>query len=108
MDDDQPSLLRRVIAVAVLVVVAVIALRLAIGFVAGLLSALLWIVTIVALVVAFFWARSQLKKPRGRKRERERTVDEPTRTRAVGPPAEDPVAAEMRKITEQLRDQGRM
>ena len=106
MDDDQPSLLRRVIAIAVLVVVAVIALRLAVGFVAGLLSALLWIGTIVALVVAFFWARSQLKKPRGRKRER--TVDEPQRTRAVAPPGEDPVAAEMRKITEQLRDQGRM
>ena len=93
-----------------LVVVAVIALRLVVGFVAGILSALLWIVTILALVVAFFWARSQLKKPRGRKREREqeRTVDEPRGTRAVGPPAEDPVAAEMRKITEQLRDQGRM
>jgi hypothetical protein len=106
MDDDQPSLLRRVVAVAVIVVVAVIALRLAVGFVAGLISALLWILTIVALVVAFFWARSQLKKPRGRKKER--AVDEPTRTRSVGPPAEDPVAAEMRKITEQLREQGRM
>ncbi len=106
MDDDQPSLLRRFIAITVLVVVAVIAVRLVVGFVAGLLSALLWIVTIVALVVAFFWARSQLKKPRGRKRER--TVDGPGRTRAVSPPAEDPVAAEMRKITDQLRDQGRM
>jgi beta-lactamase regulating signal transducer with metallopeptidase domain len=107
MDDDQPSLLRRVIAIAVLVVVAAIALRLVVGFVAGLLSALLWILTVVALVVAFFWARAQLNKPRGRKRDR--TVEGPGRTRAVNAaPAEDPVAAEMRKITEQLRDQGRM
>jgi hypothetical protein len=108
-DDDQPSLLRRVIAIAVLVIVAVIALRLLIGFVAGLIAALLWIVVIVALIVAFFWARSQLSKPRGRKRERERKVDEPRRDRAVSPPSgEDAVAAEMRKITEQLRDQGRL
>ena len=102
MDSDQPSLLRRVVAVAVLVVVAVIALRLAVGFVAGLISALLWIVTIVALIVAFFWARSTLKSGK-----RERSVKRAREREVAAPPADDPVAAEMDKIMQQLREQGR-
>jgi len=102
MDSDQPSLLRRVLAVAVLVVVAVIAIRLVVGFVAGLVAALLWIVVIVALVAAFFWARSTLKSGKRRRSVKQSSGHEVSRA-----PAEDPVAAEMRKITEQLREQGR-
>jgi hypothetical protein len=101
MDSDRPSLTRRVIAIVVLVVVAVIALRLIVGFVAGIISAILWIAVIVALVVAFFWARSTLKSGK-----RERSVKE-SGSRQVAAPAEDPVAAEMRRITDQLREQGR-
>jgi uncharacterized membrane protein len=102
MDADQPSLLRRVIAVAVLVVVAVIALRLVVGFVAGIFSALLWIVTIVALIVAFLWARSTLKSGK-----RERSVKRSREREVAAAPTDDPVAAEMDKIMQQLREQGR-
>ena len=73
------------------------------GFVAGLISALFWIVAVVAIVAALLWARSMLKATK-----RPRKV-EPDSRRAVEPaPGEDPVAVEMRRITEQLRDQGRM
>jgi hypothetical protein len=101
MEQEPRSFTTRVIAIVVLVVAAVIALRLVVGFVAGLISALLWIVAIVAIVAALLWARSVLKTPR--KRAVRRSTD-----KAVAPPAEDPVAAEMRKITDQLREQGRM
>jgi uncharacterized membrane protein len=101
--DDGPTFFSRAIAVVVLVVVAVIALRLVVGFVAGILSALLWIGTIVALVVAFLWARRQLKAPR-----RDKSVKQSEAREVVpGTPAEDRVADEMRRIQQQLREQGR-
>lgn len=104
MDSSGSSLGRRVVAVVVLVIVAAIALKLVVGFLAGLLSFVFWVVVLVALVAAFLWARSTLKRPRGGRRE-ERA---PAREVAAAPvPGEDPVAAEMRKIQQQLRDQGR-
>ena len=102
MEPEKRPLLTRVIAIVVLVVAAVIAIRLIVGFVAGILSALLWIVAAVAIVAALLWARSVLKRPR-----RSREVKGSAR-QEVAAPAEDPVAAEMRKLTDQLRDQGRM
>ena len=103
MEPEPRPLLTRVIAIVVLVIAAVIALRLVVGVVAGLISALLWIVAIVAIVAALLWARSVLKAPR-----RSRKVERSSRAEVPAPPAEDPVAAEMRKITDQLREQGRM
>jgi uncharacterized membrane protein len=102
MDSENRPLLTRVVAIVVIVVAAAIAIRLIIGFVAGILSALLWVVCVVAIIAALLWARSVLKRPR-----RSRDVERPSR-QEVTAPAEDPVAAEMRKLTEQLRDQGRM
>jgi uncharacterized membrane protein len=102
MDRENRPLLTRVVAVVVLVVAAAIAIRLVVGFVAGIISALLWIVAVVAIVAALLWARSVLKQPR-----RSRDVERSSR-KEVAAPVEDPVAAEMRRITEQLRDQGRM
>jgi threonine/homoserine/homoserine lactone efflux protein len=102
MDSAKPSMLARVLAVAVLVLVAVAALRLAVGFVVGLVSAVLWILCVAAVVIAALWARSTLKsakRQRGLKRASAREV--------TAAPAEDPVAVEMRRITEQLREQGR-
>jgi hypothetical protein len=103
MDPENRPLLTRVVAITVLVVAAVIALRLVVGFVAGIISALLWIVVVVAIVAAVLWARSMLKATK-----RPRKVKRASREEVAPAPAEDPVAAEMRKLTEQLRDQGRM
>ena len=103
MDPEKRPLLSRVIAIVVLVIAAAIAIRLVVGFVAGIISALLWIVAVVAIVVALLWARSVLKAPR-----RSREVKRSSRKEVAPPPAEDPVAAEMRKLTDQLREQGRM
>jgi beta-lactamase regulating signal transducer with metallopeptidase domain len=91
---------RRVLAVLVLVLVAVVAIRL----VVGLVSAVLWILVVAALVVAGLWARSTLKSAK-----RRRGVKPPSSSAAelVAAPGEDPVAVEMRRITEQLREQGR-
>lgn len=86
-------LLKRVIAILVLVVIAVVAIRLAVGLVVGLVSAVLWVVVLAALVGAGLWARSTLKAGR--------------RERLAARPPEDPVQVEMRRITEQLRQQGR-
>ena len=83
----------RLVAVAVLVLVALIAVKLAIGLVVGLVAGIIWIVVLGAIVVGALWARSTLKAAR--------------RNRALKRTPEDPVAAEMRRITEQLRDQGR-
>jgi hypothetical protein len=102
MDSEPRPLLTRVIAIVVVVVVAVIALRLVVGFVAGIISALLWIVALVAIVAALLWARSVLKSPRRSRKVKQSPAQE------VAPPGEDPVAAEMRKLTDQLREQGRM
>jgi len=101
MDSDKPSMLRRALAIVVLLVVAVVAIRLAIGFVVGVVSAVFWIVVVAALILAALWARSTLKSTR-----RERRVKRSSAP-AVAGPAEDPIAAEMRRITEQLRQQGR-
>jgi membrane protein implicated in regulation of membrane protease activity len=95
-------MLRRVLAVLVLVIVAAIAIRLVVGLVAGIVTAVLWVLVIAALVAAVLWARSTLKSGK-----RERSVKRRPPAEEIAAPAEDPVAAEMRRITEQLREQGR-
>jgi hypothetical protein len=95
-------MLKRVLAILVLVIVAVVAIRLAVGFVVGLVTAVLWIAVVVALIAAVLWARSTLN---GGKRKRE--VKQPSTREVAARPVEDPIEAEMRKITEQLREQGR-
>jgi hypothetical protein len=97
-------MLRRVLAVLALVLVALVAIRLVAGVVVGLVSAVAWILVIAALVAAGLWARSTLKSAR-----RRRGVKPPASSAAelAAGPGEDPVAAEMRRITEQLREQGR-
>ena len=95
-------MLKRVIAVLVLVVVAIVAIRLAVGLVVGLVSAVLWIVVVAALVVAALWARSTLKSAK-----RNRAVKRAPGAELPARQDEDPVAVEMRRITEQLREQGR-
>jgi 4-hydroxybenzoate polyprenyltransferase len=96
-------MLRKALAILVIVIVAAIALRLALGVVVGLVHAVMWIVIIVALVVAVLWANRTLKSSK-----RDRSVKQRAPGREVAPaPAEDPIEAEMRKITEQLREQGR-
>lgn len=86
-----------------LALVAVVAIRLVVGFVAGLVVAALWIVVLVALVAAGLWARSTLK---GGKRRRD-VEPSSTASELAAAPGEDRVAAEMRRIREQLRQQGR-
>jgi hypothetical protein len=100
----KPSLLTRVLAILVLVVVAAVAIRLVVGLVAGLVSAVLWILVVAALVAAGLWARSTLKPPK-----RRRGVKPPPSSAAKleAAPGEDPVTVEMRRITEQRREQGR-
>jgi hypothetical protein len=95
---------RRVLAVLLLVLVALVAIRLVVGLVVGLVSAVLWIVLVAALVAAGLWARSRLKSAK-----RRRGVKPPSSSAAelAAAPGEDPVAVEMRRITEQLREQGR-
>ena len=95
-------MLRRILAILVIVIAAAIALRLALGVVVGLFHAVMWIVIVVALIAAVVWANRTLKsakKDRGVKKSSSREV--------AAAPAEDPIEAEMRKITEQLREQGR-
>ena len=92
---------RRVLAVLVLVLVAIVAIRV----VVGLVSALLWIVVVAALVAAGLWAWSTLRSAK-----RRRGVKPPSSSSSgelPAAPGEDRVAAEMRRITEQLREQGR-
>jgi MFS superfamily sulfate permease-like transporter len=95
---------RRVLAVLVLVLVAVVAIRLVVGLVVGVVSAVLWIVVLAAVVAAGLWARSRLKSAK-----RRRGVKPPSSSAAelADAPGEDRVAVEMRRITEQLREQGR-
>jgi hypothetical protein len=95
-------MMKRVIAVLVLLIVAVVAIRLAVGVVVGLASAVLWILVVAALVVAALWARSTLKSAK-----RSREVKRSEARGVAAPPAEDPVAVEMRRITEELREQQR-
>ena len=95
-------MLRRVLAILLLILVALVAIRIAVGLVVGFVSAVLWIVVVVALVAAVLWARSTLKAGK-RSRELKRSGSREVTAR----PAEDPVEVEMRRITEQLREQGR-
>jgi uncharacterized protein (DUF58 family) len=95
-------MLRRVLAVLVLILVAIVAIRIAVGLVVGFISAVLWIVVIVALVAAVLWARSTLKAGK-----RRREVKDPSSREITPRPGEDPIEVEMRRITEQLREQGR-
>jgi uncharacterized membrane protein YphA (DoxX/SURF4 family) len=95
-------MLRRLLAILVLVIVAVVAIRLAIGLVVGFVSAVLWIVVLVALVAAALWARSTLKSAR-----QQRAMKHPASRAVPAGPAVDPIEAEMRRITEDLRRQGR-
>jgi hypothetical protein len=102
MDSAKPSLLRRVLAILVLVLVAAVALRLVVGLVVGLVSALLWILVVAAVVAAGLWAWSTLKSGK-----RRRSVEPASSASELAAPGEDPVAVEIRRITEQLREQGR-
>jgi uncharacterized membrane protein len=95
-------MLKRVLAVLVLLIVAIVAIRLAVGLVVGVISAVLWIVVIVALVAAVLWARSTLKSGK-----RDRAVKRGPSGEVTARPGEDPIEVEMRRITEQLREQGR-
>ena len=93
-------MLRRVLAILVLVLVLVAVV--AVGLLVGLVSAVLWIVVVAALVAGALWARSTLKSAKNR-----RGVQRPSSRELTRAPREDPVAVEMRRITEQLREQGR-
>jgi uncharacterized SAM-binding protein YcdF (DUF218 family) len=97
-------MLRRALAILVLMLVAVVAIRIAVGLVVGLVSAVLWILLIAALVAAGLWARSTLKSAR---RRRGVKPPSPSAAELATAPREDPVAVEMRRITDQLRDQRR-
>ena len=97
-------MLRRALAILVLVLVAVVAIRLAVGLVVGFVMAVLWILVLAALVAGVLWARSTLKSAKGRRGLKPPSPLGTELTRAQG---EDPVAVEMRRITEQLREQGR-
>ena len=105
MNDAKPSLVRRALAVLVLVVVAIIAFRLLLG----VISAVFWIVALVAVLVAGLWAWSTLRSAkRGRSEKRERTVEPSPAAAVTARPQEDRVEAEMLKLKQQLRDQGRL
>jgi hypothetical protein len=97
-------MLGRLLAILVLVLVAVVAIRLAVGLVVGLVSAVLGILVVAALVAAGLWARSTLKSAKLRRVAKPPSSSAPELAAA---PGEDPVAVEMRRITEQLREQGR-
>jgi uncharacterized protein (DUF58 family) len=109
MDDAGPSLTKRVIAALVLLVVAVLAIRL----VLGVISAIFWIVALVVLVIAALWAMTTLraaKRDRVEKRasKRGRSVAPAPSRQVQAAPHDDAVEQEMRKLREQLRDQGRL
>ena len=93
-------MVRHVLAVLVLVLVAVVAIRL----VVGLVSAVVWILVVAALVAAGLWARSTLKSAKHRRGMKRPSSSAAELAAAHG---EDPVVVEMRRITEQLREQGR-
>jgi hypothetical protein len=93
--------MQRALAIAVLVLVAIVAIRLAVGAVVGLITALLWIGVLVALVAGGVWAWSTLRS--GRKR---RDVEDSSKP-ALPMTHEDRVDAEIQRISEQLRSQGR-
>ena len=92
-------MLTRVLAGLVLIVIAVIAARIVIGAIA----AVLWIVALAALAAAGLWAWGTLRSAKRRRKVKRSSSSEIAAPAA----AEDPVAVEMRRITEQLREQGR-
>jgi uncharacterized membrane protein len=71
--------------------------------VVGVVSAVLWIVVVAALVAAGLWARSRLRSAKRRRGVKPSS----SAAELAAAPGEDPVAVEMRRITEQLREQGR-
>jgi uncharacterized protein (DUF58 family) len=92
-------MLKRALAILVLLIVAVVAFKIVIGAI----SAILWIVALAVLAAAGLWAWGTLRSAK-----RKRTVKRSSSSEIAAPAAtEDPVAAEMRRITEQLREQGR-
>jgi membrane protein implicated in regulation of membrane protease activity len=93
---------RRLLAVVVLLIVALVAIRIVVGAVIGLVHAVLWIAVLAALLVATFWAWRTLSSGR-----RPREVKERGSREVQAGPAVDPIEVEMRKITEELRKQGR-
>jgi hypothetical protein len=95
-------MLKRVLAVLLLVIAAAIAIRLVVGVVFGLVHAVLWLLIAVALIAAVRWSRSTLKSAK-----RDRAVKRGHAGEVTARPTEDPVEVEMRRITEQLREQGR-
>jgi Ca2+/Na+ antiporter len=99
MDDARPSLARRALAALILAVVAVLAFRI----VLGAITAVFWIVVIVALVIAALWAVATLKSGK-----RERKVKPSSAAQVPPPSTDDKVAAEMARLQQQLRDQGRL
>ena len=100
MDSAKPSMLRRVLAVLVLVLIAAVALRLAVGLVVGLFSAVFWILVVVALVAAGLWARSTLKSANASGRKPFLRQGGHRRAGGSG-------RGRDARITEQLREQGR-
>jgi uncharacterized protein (DUF58 family) len=104
--DERPSLGRRAIAGLVLIVVALVAIRILIG----VISAVFWMVALVVLLVAAFWAVSTLKAGSRSRAEKRRHRDvKASRADAVSaPPGDDLVEAQMRQIKQQLREQGRL
>jgi hypothetical protein len=75
----------------VLAIVAFVVFRMALG----VISAVFWLVAVAVLIVAALWAVKTLRSGRSRRQ-------------VAPPPPEDPVEAQMRKIQQQLRDQGRL
>ena len=49
---DKPSMLKRIIAIAILIIAAIIAIKL----IVGLLSAIFWVILAVVVVAAIIWA----------------------------------------------------
>jgi type VI protein secretion system component VasK len=94
--------LKRVLAVLILVIAVAVAVRLAVGLIVGLVHTVLWIAIAVALVAAVLWSRSTLKSAK-----RDRAVKRGHAGEVTARPGEDPIEVEMRRITEQLREQGR-
>ena len=94
-------MLKRALAILILVIVAVVAIKLVVGFVVGLVTAVLWLLVVAALVAAGLWAWSTLRGGKQRK------VDAAPSAAGLAAPAEDPVAVEIARITEQMRQQDR-
>jgi uncharacterized protein (DUF58 family) len=96
------SLGRRALAVLVLVIVAILAVRIVIG----VISAVFWMVALVVLALAAVWAATTLRSA-GRQRAEKRSVRPAAAHTLPVATHEDRVEAEVRKLREQLREQGR-